>query len=68
MKQAYLVVDVKYCFDCNNCFMSCKDEYVGNTWLPYSEEQPRHDHKWLDIKMKQRATYPRIDVAYVPVL
>ena len=68
MKQAYLVVDVGLCFDCNNCFMSCKDEYVGNTWLPYSEEQPRHDHKWLDIKMKERGTYPRIDVAYVPVM
>lgn len=68
MKQAYLVVDVGLCFDCNNCFMSCKDEYVGNNWLPYTEEQPRHDHKWIDIKMKERGTYPRIDVAYAPLM
>lgn len=68
MKQSYLIVDVGLCFDCNNCFMSCKDEHVGNAWLPYTDEQPRHDHKWLDIKMKERGTYPRIDVAYVPTM
>ena len=68
MQQSYMIVDLGLCFDCNNCFMSCKDEYVGNVWAPYSDEQPRHGHKWIDIKMKERGTYPRIDVAYAAVM
>jgi len=67
-KQAYMVIDVALCFDCNNCFMACKDEHVDNNWLPYTTEQPRHGHKWIDIRMKERGQYPRIDVAYLPVI
>ena len=37
-KQAYIVIDVALCEDCNNCFMACKDEHVGNCWLPYTDE------------------------------
>lgn len=67
-RQSYMVVDVGLCFDCNDCFMACKDEHVGNCWLPYTDEQPRHGHRWVDIKSKERGTYPRIDVSYVPVM
>lgn len=66
MKQSYMVIDVSKCFDCNNCFMACKDEFVGNSWLPYTDEQPRHGHKWINIQSKERGQYPRIDVAYLP--
>lgn len=66
-KQKYIVIDVAWCHDCNNCFMACKDEHVGNEWLPYTEEQPRHGHRWMDIRAKERGQYPRIDVAYLPV-
>jgi Fe-S-cluster-containing hydrogenase components 1 len=65
-KQAYIVIDVALCEDCNNCFMACKDEHVGNCWLPYTDEQPRHGHKWMDIRQKERGQYPRIDVCYLP--
>lgn len=65
-KQAYIVIDVALCEDCNDCFMACKDEHVGNCWLPYTDEQPRHGHKWIDIKQKERGQYPRIDVCYLP--
>ena len=40
-KQKYLVMDIASCHDCNDCFMACKDEHVGNAWMPYTEEQPR---------------------------
>jgi Fe-S-cluster-containing dehydrogenase component len=66
MKQHYLVIDVALCHDCNNCFISCKDEHVGNEWLPYSNEQPIHGHRWMDIQRTERGQYPRIDVAYLP--
>lgn len=66
-KQKYVVIDVSLCHDCNNCFMACKDEHVGNKWLPYTDEQPRHGHRWIDIQSIERGQCPRIDVAYLPV-
>jgi len=66
MKEAYLVIDVAKCEDCNDCFLSCKDEFVSNDWLPYSVSQPLHGHRWMDIMRKERGQYPFIDVAYRP--
>ena len=54
MKQWYLVIDVRWCHDCNNCFMSCKDEYVGNEWPGYTNAQPRHGHRWMNIQRRER--------------
>lgn len=65
MKQRYMVIDVSLCHDCNNCFMACKDEHVDNKWLPYTDEQPRHGHRWMNVKRAERGQYPRIDVSYL---
>ena len=59
MKQWYLVIDVRWCHDCNNCFMSCKDEYVGNEWPGYTNAQPRHGHRWMNIQRRERGRYAR---------
>ena len=67
MKQHYMVIDVALCHDCNNCFMACKDEHIGNQWLPYTDEQPRHGHKWINILSTERGQFPSIDVGYLPV-
>ncbi len=32
------IIDVARCHDCNNCFLACKDEFVGNNRLPYSNK------------------------------
>jgi Fe-S-cluster-containing dehydrogenase component len=66
MSQAYLIIDVAKCEDCNDCFLSCKDEFVGNDWLPYSVSQPLHGHRWMNIMRRERGQYPLIDVAYLP--
>jgi Fe-S-cluster-containing dehydrogenase component len=66
MNEAFLVIDVAKCEDCNDCFLSCKDEFVGNDWLPYSVSQPLHGHRWINIMRKERGQYPLIDVAYRP--
>jgi Fe-S-cluster-containing dehydrogenase component len=68
MKKRYIVIDVSQCHGCNNCFIACKDEHVGNQWLPYTDEQPRHGHQWMNIQYKERGQFPRIDVCYLPVL
>ena len=67
MKQWYNVIDVAKCHDCNNRFMACKDEFVGNDWPGYTAAQPRHGHRWVDILRRERGTYPRNDVAYLPL-
>jgi len=66
MKKWNLIIDVAKCEDCNNCFLSCKDEHVGNDWPGYSVSQPLHGHRWMNIMRKERGQYPLIDVAYRP--
>lgn len=62
-----MTIDVALCHDCNNCFMACKDEHVGNDWPGYNAPQPRHGHRWINIERRERATYARNDVAYLPM-
>lgn len=66
MKQWYMIIDVAKCEDCNNCFLACKDEHVENDWPGYTQPQPRHGPRWMDILRKERGQYPHIDVAYRP--
>jgi Fe-S-cluster-containing dehydrogenase component len=67
MKKWHMLIDVEKCEDCNNCFLSCKDEHVDNDFPGYSLPQPRHGHRWINIMRKERGQYPIIDVAYLPV-
>jgi Fe-S-cluster-containing dehydrogenase component len=67
VKKWNLVIDVEKCEDCNNCFLSCKDEYVDNDFPPYSAGQPRHGHRWMNIMRRERGQFPLVDVAYLPV-
>jgi len=62
-----LIIDVRKCEDCNNCFLACKDEFVDNDFLPYSVAQPRHVHRWMNIMRRERGQFPVIDVAFLPV-
>jgi Fe-S-cluster-containing dehydrogenase component len=67
MKMWNLIIDVAKCENCNNCYLACKDEYVGNNWPGYSAAQPSQRHTWINIQSKERGQYPFIDVAYLPV-
>lgn len=67
MKQRYMVIDVRWCEDCNNCFMACKDEHVDNSWPGYTDAQPRHGHRWMNIQRRERGTYARNDFQYLPM-
>ena len=68
MKKWHLIIDVEKCENCNNCFLSCKDEHVDNDWPGYTVSQPRHGHRWMNIRHRERGEYPMIDVAYRPTL
>ena len=66
MKKWNLIIDVEKCEDCNNCFLACKDEHIGNDWPEYTVAQPLHGQRWINIMRKERGQYPQIDVAYRP--
>lgn len=68
MKKWHLVINIATCVDCNCCFLSNKDEHVGNDFPGYAVPQPRHGHRWINIMRKERGQCPMIDVAYLPVL
>jgi Fe-S-cluster-containing dehydrogenase component len=68
MKKWHLIIDVARCQGCNNCFMACKDEHVGNDWPGYSRPQSHHEERWIDLPCNERGQYPLIDVAYRPTL
>jgi Fe-S-cluster-containing dehydrogenase component len=68
VKKWNLIIDVEECHNCNNCFLACKDEYVGNDIKGYSAPQPLHGHKWINIVSKERGQYPIMDIAYVPTM
>lgn len=66
MKKYSFVIDVAKCENCNNCFLSCKDEHCGNDWPGYSLSQPLHGQRWMNISRRERGQFPHIDVAYLP--
>ena len=46
--------------------LACHDEHVGNAFPGYSEEMPKHGHKWIEIDRKERGAGPMVDVAFLP--
>lgn len=66
MKKAHLIIDVARCHDCNNCFISCKDEHWENDHSPIAVPTPRHGHRWMDVLNIERGQYPLQDVCYLP--
>ncbi len=66
MEQWNLIIDVARCHNCNNCFLACKDEHVGNNFPGYSAPQPLHGHRWFFIESRERGQMPMVDVAFRP--
>ncbi len=65
MKRRYFIIDVERCLGCFNCLHACKDEHVGNSWLPVTLPQKLHQQYWITTKERVRGQHPMIDVAYL---
>lgn len=65
MKKWHMVVDLAKCVGCYNCLLACKDEHVGNSWLPYTDSQQHHEDKWINSKRVERGSVPYTEVAFV---
>lgn len=63
-----MVIDVNKCTGCYNCFLSCRDEFAGNEYPPYSAPQPMSGMNWIRVIEKERGQYPKVKVAYTPVV
>jgi Fe-S-cluster-containing dehydrogenase component len=68
MEKVHVVVDLAKCVGCFNCMVACKDEHVGNSWLPYTEAQQKHTEKWINPYKHERGSAPFTEVCYVPKL
>jgi len=62
-----MIIDLNRCNGCYNCQIACKDEYVGNDFLPYSKAQPLSGHFWMRIEEKERGQFPRVLMTYFPI-
>ena len=65
MKSYHMIVDLKKCVGCFNCMLACKDEHVGNRWLPYTDEQSKHGDKWICPESYERGRAPFTELCFV---
>ncbi|MSQ86908.1 MAG: oxidoreductase [Alphaproteobacteria bacterium] len=63
-----LIVDVARCDNCRNCFLATKDEHIGNDFPGYAASQPERTHSWVDIKTKERGSWPIVEAHFMPVM
>jgi len=47
-------VNVSRCSGCYSCQIACKDEHVGNNWMPYAMPQPEWGQFWGKLTENQR--------------
>jgi Fe-S-cluster-containing dehydrogenase component len=66
MSRYSILIDVNKCNGCYNCFLSCRDEYYGNDYPPYSRAQPLNDQFWMQVQEVERGVYPKPKVSYIP--
>ncbi|MBW1802065.1 MAG: carboxypeptidase regulatory-like domain-containing protein [Deltaproteobacteria bacterium] len=59
-----MVIDIRKCNGCYNCFLACRDEHCGNDYPPYAAAQPAGGQFWMRLIEKERGKYPKVKVAY----
>ena len=68
MEMIHVVVDTAKCVGCFNCMVACKDEHVGNSWLPYTDEQQKHEQKWIGPEKHERGEAPFTEMFFITKL
>ena len=65
MKKYGLIIDLKKCSGCYNCFMACRDEHYGNDYPPVAAAQPFNGHFWMQIIERERGQYPKVRTDFI---
>lgn len=72
MTKLNIIVDVDKCTGCYACFLTCRDEYVGNDHLPHSAAQPgaysNEGQNWIRVEEEERGTFPKAKITYTPIM
>ena len=61
----HIIVDIAKCVGCFNCMIACKDEHVGNCWLPYTDEQEKHIQRWIAPVKHERGMAPYTEMFFI---
>jgi Fe-S-cluster-containing dehydrogenase component len=67
MAQYAMVIDVGRCTGCYNCFVACRDEHAGNDYPPIAAAQPDAGQRWIDLRVEERGSFPKVKVWHIPV-
>jgi Fe-S-cluster-containing dehydrogenase component len=59
------IIDTTICNGCYSCQISCKDEHVGNEWMPYAKPQPDTGQFWGKLNEYVRGQVPHVKMSYV---
>jgi len=59
------LIDVNICNGCYCCQISCKDEYCGNDWTPYSKPEPITGQFWGKLNEYVRGQNSHVKASYV---
>jgi Fe-S-cluster-containing dehydrogenase component len=62
-----MVIDVGRCVGCYNCFLACRDEHAGVEHLPIAAAQPDVGQRWIEVRVREHGSYPRLKVSNTPV-
>ena len=68
MAKYAIAVDVTRCTGCHNCFISCKDEFDQNDYLPTSTAQPVGGADWIRLKEVEYGMGSKVKVDYIPIM
>ena len=68
MGKKTFLIDVEKCSGCSLCVIACKDEHVGNSYSPWTKQQPDTGHFWIKVGAMERGRIPRVRVTYLPLL
>lgn len=65
MSDKVFFVDVAHCVGCYNCQIVCKDEHVGNDWMPYTKPQMPIGEFWIRVEEHVCGTIPKVKMHYI---
>jgi tetrathionate reductase subunit B len=63
-----MLIDISRCSICFACQVACKDEFVGNKYLPYSYPQPDVEQEWIKVEEIEKGKFPHVKVYPIPLL